>query len=96
VISGFGMSVETERPAKHNGRVRKPSRYVREALEGTIEGGTTRSKFRLIPKGIRLPTGTAATVSRNVNLVLACYLRGVCSNTYVARKAVQGDRIPCL
>ena len=51
-------AVDTEPPAK-SARIRKPSRYVREALEGTIDGGTARGKSRL-PKGVQLPAGMSA------------------------------------
>ena len=50
-------TAEDDLPAK---RIRKASRYVREALDGTIDGGTARGKSRL-PKGVQLPTGMVAT-----------------------------------
>jgi len=52
-------ATETTPPVEPTGRIRKPSRYIREVLEGTIDGGTARSKSRL-PKGVQLPTGTFA------------------------------------
>jgi len=51
---------EAEPPPRRSGRTREPSRYVREALEGTIDGGTARGKSRL-PKGVQLPTGMTVT-----------------------------------
>ena len=64
-----GPPVEVEPPPRQSERVRKPSRYVREALEGTIDAGTTRGKSRL-PKGVQLPTGMTATEDCNLELEL--------------------------
>jgi hypothetical protein len=44
------------------GRIRKPSRYVLDVLEGKVDGGTARGKSRL-PRGVQLPSGTPATGS---------------------------------
>jgi len=69
-----GPPVETEPPTKLTGRIRKPSRYVREVLDGTFDGGTARGKSRL-PRGVQPPTGMTAAADETLNLELESELK---------------------
>ena len=58
---------EAEPPPRQSGRIHKPSRYVHEALKGTIDGGTARGKSRL-PTGVQVPTGMTADLKLELEL----------------------------
>jgi len=69
-----GPPVKTEPPTKLTGRIRKPSRYVREILDGTFDGGTARGKSCL-PRGVQPPTGMTAAVDETLDLELESELK---------------------
>ena len=74
-------TLTNQEPEQSVKRIRKPSPYVRDILEGKTNSGTARGKSRM-PKGLQPPTGMMATSDEPNNEPVGTVLASIAEITF--------------